>query len=175
MGTHHPGASLPTSFLIAEILSTMRLMRASVFSGVVRSSLPGVVSFLKSSPRGPGVGKAEVITRSSPRETANGVKAPVTEQRETPESDCFSAFSCSLGDGEVGITRHKVAPVGERWVPVRFPRYPPTRVHAPGTVSYSNPPRAELSLRPHPRPSSVSSGSPQSRQRHRRKLSLPEV
>lgn len=70
----------------------------------------------------------------------------VTERRETPESDCSLAFSCSLGDGEVGMTRHRVAPVGEGWVAVRFTRHPPTRVHAPGTVSYSSPPRAELSL-----------------------------
>ena len=100
MGAHHPGASLPTSFLIAEILSTMRLMRASVFSGVVRRSLPGVVSFLKSSPRGPGVGKAEVITRSSPRETANGVKAPVTEQRESSQwADCAAGGAVLLAAG----------------------------------------------------------------------------
>ena len=86
---------------------------------------------MKSSPRGPGVGKAEVITRSSPRETASGLKAPVTERRETPESDCSSAFSCSLGDGEVGITRHRVAPVGEGWVPVKFPRHPPNQSPCP--------------------------------------------
>lgn len=74
------------------------------------------------------------------------VRKAVTERRETPESDCSSAFSCSLGDGEVGMTRHRAAPVGVGWVAMRLPRHPPTRVHAPGTVSYSSPPGAELSL-----------------------------
>lgn len=55
-------------------------MRASVLSGEVRSSLSEVVSSLKSSPRGPGVGKAVAVTRSSPRE-----KATVPEGRESSQ------------------------------------------------------------------------------------------
>lgn len=65
-----------------------------------------------------------------PSQSSKARKA-VTEQRETPESDCSSAFSCSLGDGEVGITRHRVAPVGEGWVPVKFPRHPPNQSPCP--------------------------------------------
>lgn len=111
------------------------------------------------------------VTRD-PSQSSKARKA-VTEQRETPESDCVSAFSCSLRDGEVGITRHKVAPLGEGWVPVRFPQ---AESMPQGQLVTPVPPELNSSsLRPHPRPSSVSSGSPQSRQKHRRKLRLPEV
>lgn len=59
-------------------------MSSSDLSGEV-NGLFEVVPSLKSSPRGTGVGKAVAITRSSPREKATGLKAPVPEGRESSQ------------------------------------------------------------------------------------------
>lgn len=53
-------------------------MSSSILSAEVSGSLFEVAS----PPRGPGVGKAVATTRSSPREKASGLKAPVPEGRE---------------------------------------------------------------------------------------------
>lgn len=60
-------------------------MSSSVLSGEVKSILSEVASPLASSSRRPGVGKAVAITRSSPREKATGLKAPVPEGRESSQ------------------------------------------------------------------------------------------
>lgn len=82
---YHPQLSLPTSFFNAEILPRMNLMKSSILSAEVSGGLFEVASSLESPPRGPGVGKAVAITRSSPREKATGLKAPVPEARESSQ------------------------------------------------------------------------------------------
>lgn len=54
----------------------------SILSAEMSGGLFEVASSLESLPRCPGVGRAVAITRSSPREKATGLKAPVPEARE---------------------------------------------------------------------------------------------
>lgn len=60
-------------------------MSSSILSAEVSGGLFEVASPLESPPRGPGVGKAVAITRSSPREKASELKAPVPEGKENSQ------------------------------------------------------------------------------------------